>query len=118
MHSSEKCHHVLHKSLTCKACEYQSTSQWGYREGNEACISCALWFLFCEKAAELEVLEIQEESDEIQDLLGRTFRVLESKESKGWCIVPKTLLDVWHEAGYLEIIYSKLLEICECGKVV
>jgi hypothetical protein len=31
--------------------------------------------------------------------------------------VPKALLNVWHKAGYLEAIYSKFLEVRECGKV-
>ena len=29
----------------------------------------------------------------------------------------ETLLNDWHEAGYLEIIYPKLLEVRERGKV-
>ena len=32
--------------------------------------------------------------------------------------MPKTLLDVRHEAGYLQIVYSELLEVPECGKVM
>ena len=30
----------------------------------------------------------------------------------------ETLLNDWHEAGYLEIIYPKLLEVRERGKVM
>ena len=29
----------------------------------------------------------------------------------------KVLLNVWHEAGYYELVYSKLLEVRKCGKV-
>ena len=62
-------------------------------------------------------MEIREESNEVQDLPARTFGFLEGKESEGRCEVSKVLPDVWHEAGYLEMIYPKLLEVCECGKI-
>ena len=65
-----------------------------------------------------EVLETREESDEIQDLPGSAFGFHESEESNGWRQVPKPLLDVRHEAGYLQVVYSELLEVCERGKVV
>ena len=67
---------------------------------------------------ELEVLEVWEESDEIQYLPGRACGFPECKESKSRCKVTETLLDVRHEAGYLETVYSELLEIRECGKVM
>ena len=63
-------------------------------------------------------MEIREESDEIQDLPWSAFRIHEREGSKGWCQVPKPLLNVRHEAGYLQIVYSELLEVCECGKVM
>ena len=66
---------------------------------------------------ELEVLKIWEESDEIQYLPGRACGFLECKESKGRRKVSETLLDVRHEAGYLEMVYSELLEVRECAKV-
>ena len=71
-----------------------------------------------EVTIELEDLEVREESDEIQDLAGRAFRFLESKKSKGGRKVSKTLFSVRHEAGCLKIVYSELLEVRECGKVM
>ena len=60
----------------------------------------------------LEILEVREESDEIQyptgSLRARNRRVGE---------VPKTLSDGWHKAGYFEKVYSEVLEVRECGKV-
>ena len=29
----------------------------------------------------------------------------------------EVLLNGRHEAGYLEIIYSKFLQVCECGEI-
>ena len=62
-------------------------------------------------------MEIWKESNEIQDLLGRAIGFSESKELKSWCEVSKEPLNVWHEVGHLEIIYSKLPEVRECRKV-
>jgi len=31
--------------------------------------------------------------------------------------VPEAPLNFWHEAEYLEIVYSKFLEVRECGKI-
>jgi hypothetical protein len=79
---------------------------------------CALPFLYGNRVGELEVLEIREEPNEIQNLPARAAGTSESKESKSWCEVSKVPLNVWHKAGYLEIVYSKFLEVCECGKVM
>ena len=62
-------------------------------------------------------MEVREEPNEIQDLSPRAFGILESKQSKGRCEVPKVLLDVGHKDAYVEIVYPKLLEVRECGKV-
>jgi hypothetical protein len=59
---------------------------------------------------ELEVLEVREESNEVQDLSTRALRFFEGKESKCRREVSEVPLDAWHKAGYLEIVYSKLLE--------
>ena len=66
---------------------------------------------------ELEVLEVREETDEIQDLSGRALGLLEGKEPERWREMAKASSNVWHELGYLDIIYSEFLEVCECGKV-
>ena len=63
-------------------------------------------------------MKIREEPNKIQDLPGRASRFLESKESKGRCKVSETLPKARHEAGYLEVVYSELLEVCECGKAM
>ena len=97
--------------------EHQPPSQWWYREGNEVCVSCALLLFYGERVAELEVLEIREEPDEVQNLAAGAFGEPEGTESKGWCEVSEAPLDVQHEARHLEVIYPKLLEIRERGKV-
>ena len=74
-------------------------------------------FLPVEIVAELGVLEVWEEPDEIQDLSARTPGFPEGKESKRRSEVPEALLNILHETGYLEVIYSKFLEVHECGKV-
>jgi hypothetical protein len=66
---------------------------------------------------ELEVLEVREESNEVQDLSTRALRFFEGKESKCRREVSEVPLDAWHKAGYLEIVYSKLLEVRERRKV-
>jgi hypothetical protein len=91
--------------------------QWGYGEGNKVCVCRALPFIHGDGVVEFEVLEVREESNEIQDLSARTLRFLEGKESKCWREVSEALLDVRHKAGYLEMVYSKLLEVRERGKV-
>ena len=62
---------------------------------------------------ELEVLEIRENTV----FVGRALGLFEGKKLERWREVPKALPNVWHELGYLEIIYSKFLEVRECGKV-
>ena len=66
---------------------------------------------------EPEVLEIREEPDEVQYLSARALRLFEGKESECWREVSEALLNIWHKAGYLEIVYSEFLEACECGEV-
>ena len=66
---------------------------------------------------ELEVLEVREETDEIQDLSGRALGFLEGKGSEGGREMAETLLNPRHKLGYLKVIYSKFLEVRECGKV-
>jgi len=56
---------------------------------------------FLEAIAKLEVLEVREEPDEMQDLVGRASGIPESEESKGLCKVSKVPLNVLHEVGYL-----------------
>ena len=53
--TSKTTFHVPHEPLICETRERQPTSQWGYREGNEVCTRCALWFLFGERVGELEI---------------------------------------------------------------
>ena len=65
----------------------------------------------------LEILEVWEETDEVQDLSARPAWLPEGKESKCWREVTKALLDVRHKAGYLEVVYPEFLEVRECGKV-
>ena len=115
--SSEKRNHILHKFLPRETREHQPPSQWWYREGNEVCVSCALLLFYRGRVAELEVLEIREEPNEVQDLTAGAFGCPEGKESKSRCEVSEVLLDVRNEAGHLKIIYPKLLEVRECGKV-
>jgi hypothetical protein len=66
---------------------------------------------------ELEVLEVWEESDEIQDLSARALGFFESKESKCWREVSETPLNIREKTRYLEVVYSKFLEVRECRKV-
>ena len=115
--AAEKGNHVFHQFHPGKTREYQPSSQRGCRKRNEIRIGCALLFLLGGGVTDLEVLEIWEEPDEIDDLPARTFGPLESKELESRREISKVPLDIWYEAGYLEMIYSKLLEICECGKV-
>ena len=65
---------------------------------------------------EFEVLEVRKETDEIQDLSGRALGLLEGKEPELRREMAKASSNVWHEPGYLEIIYSEFLEVCERGK--
>ena len=78
----------------------------------------AIQFLHRESVAELEVLKIWEEPDEIQDLSARPSGFPESKELEGRHEVPKTLSDVLHEAWYIEVVYSKLLDVRKRRKVM
>jgi hypothetical protein len=115
--STKNSDHVLHEFLPRETRECQPSSQRGDGEGNKFCVSSALSCIFWGGIANFEVLEIWEESDEIQDLPAGTPGLSESKESKSWREVSEALLNVRHEAGYLKIIYPKLLEVRECGEV-
>jgi len=57
-------------------------------------------------------------SDEIQYLSARADGRFEGKEPKRWREVPKALSNNWHEAGYLEEVYSEFLEILERREVM
>ena len=64
-----------------------------------------------------KVLEVWEETNEEQDLSARAPGFFEGKESEGWREVSEALLNFRHEAGDLEIVYSKFLEVFEGEKV-
>jgi len=115
--SPKKGSHVLDKPLPCETSERQPPAQGGYREGYKRCVSRILLFTVGEGVVKPEVLEIWEESDEIQDLSTRAGGRLEGKEPKRWRKVPKALLNDWHKAGYLEVVYSEFLEIRKCRKM-
>ena len=115
--SPKKGNHVLHELLLCETRERQPPTKRGYGEGSEVHVSRALLCVHRSVVAELEVLEVWEEPDEIDDLAGRAYGFPESEESEGRCEVSKVPLNVWHEAGHLELVYPKLLEVCEGGKV-
>jgi len=117
MESPKICHHVPQKFLLCETNERQLPRQRGYEEGSEVCTSRILLFLPWETIADPEILEVWKEPDEIQDLPRRAHGFLESEESKGRRKLSKIPLNVWDEAGYLELVYSKLLEVRKCGKV-
>jgi hypothetical protein len=117
MKSPEKGNHLLHELLPCKTRERQSPSQWGYGERNERCVGGALLLIPGDGVVEFKVLEVREESDEIQDLPARAPGLFEGKESECGREVSKALLNIRHKAGYLEMVYSELLEVCERGEV-
>ena len=115
--SPERSNHVLHKFFPPEIRERLPPSQRRYGQWYYVCVSRALLFLCGHRVEELGASEVQEEPNEIQDLSASAFRILESKESKGRCEVPKVLSDVQHKAGYFEIVHPRLLEVHECGKV-
>jgi len=117
MESPKESNLVLHWFLHCETRQRQPPTQRGYGERNEVHISRAIPSLERGILAELEVLEIREESDEIQDLPRGASWFPESEESKSRREVSKVPLDVRHEAGYLEVVYSEVPEVFECGKV-
>ena len=114
---SEKGNHILHEFPLHETCECQPPRQRWDGEWNEVCARPVLLFLHRESVAELEVLEIWEESDKIEDLPARPSGFPESKESEARHEVPKELLNVWHETWYIEVVYSELLDVRKCGKI-
>jgi len=64
-----------------------------------------------------EVLEVREESDEIEYMSTGANGLFESKESKRRREVPEALSNGRHKVGYLEIVYSKFLEVHKSGEV-
>ena len=109
--------HVPHKDFLREKHERQPSPQRGCGEWNERCVSCALLFILEMAVVELEVLEVREETDEIQDLSARALGLFEGKEPERWREMPKAPSNVWHESVYFEIVYSEILEVRECGKV-
>jgi hypothetical protein len=55
--------------------------------------------------------------NEAQNLFASSFGCRQCKELKSRGEVSKVLVDVWHEGGQFEGIYSELLEVRECGKI-
>ena len=109
--SAKEGNYVLHKILSREMREDQPPSQWWYGEGDERRISCTLLYTLGVGIVKLEILEVWEEADEIQDLSARASRLPKGEEPKCWRQVAETLLDVWHKAGYLEIVYSEFLKV-------
>ena len=66
----------------------------------------------------LEILEVREESNEVQDLSARAPGISEGEELKGRREASEAPSNPRHETGHLEIIYSKFPEVRECGKAV
>ena len=96
--------------------------QRGHGERNEFRVCRAVFSFFGgiapEIVAELEVLEVWEESNEIQDLTARSLGFMENKESKRRPKVSEALLNVSDKSGKLQVIYSEFLEVRERGKVM
>ena len=115
--STKEGNHILDEIFPRETRKYQPASQGGYGEGNESCIGCTLLFILGVRIVKLEILEVWEETDEMQDLSARASWLREGEEPKCGREVAETLLNVWHKAGYLEIVYSELLEVRECRKV-
>ena len=115
--TTKKGDHMLHEGLLRATYECQPSLQWRRGRRDERCVSCALLFTDGKVVLKLEVLEVREKADEIQDFSTRTFGLFEREESKSGRKVSKVPLNVGHEAGYLKVIYSEFLEVCECGKV-
>ena len=90
--------HVLHEILLCDAYEPQPPSQWGYGEGDESRVGCVLWFIHRPIVLKLEVLEVLEESSEIQDLSTSSIWVFKGKESQVWRQVAEAPPNDWHKA--------------------
>ena len=109
--------HVPHQVLPREKHERQSSPQRGCGERDERRVSRALLFILGVVVVELEVLEVREETNEIQDLLARALGLFEGKEPERRREMSKAPSNVWHESEYLEMIYSKILEVRECGKV-
>ena len=65
---------------------------------------------------ELEVLEVWEQTDEIQDLSGRALGLFRGEEPERWRETAEEPFNFRYEFGYLEIIYSEFLEAREGGK--
>ena len=115
--SAEEGNHVLHKTLSRETREDQPPLQWGYGKRDECRISCTLLFILGEGIVKLEILEVWEEADEVQNLSARPAWLPKGEEPKCWREVIEAPLDVWHKAGYFEIVYSEFLEVRERGKV-
>ena len=115
--SPKKDSHILHKFLPCETSKCQPPAQRGYGEGQKGCVSCTLLFILGEGIVNLEVLQIWEESNEIQDLPTRAGGRFKSEEPKRWREVSKALLNGWHEVGYSEEVYSEFLEIRKCREM-
>ena len=62
-------------------------------------------------------MEVLEEPNEIQHLSAGTSGFPEGKELEGRFEVPKVPLNVWHEAWYIEVVYYKLPDVRECGRI-
>jgi len=81
---SKKGNNVLDEVHPRETRERQPSSQWGYGQGDECCVYCALLFVREADVVKLEILEVREESDEVQDLSARAPGISEGEESKGW----------------------------------
>jgi hypothetical protein len=108
---AEKFDHVLEKRLP-RVTEHQLPTQRRYGKGLERQISSTPRPRR-QEVTELEVLEMREQSDKIQDFTESTIGMTKSKKSKSWRKVSEVIFDLWHEPGYLEMIYPKLLEVHE-----
>ena len=115
--SSKKGDHIFHQVLHREAYEYQPPTQRGCGEGNEGRIIRSLSLNPWEAVMKLEILEIREESNEVQDLSGGAVWLLEGKESESWGEVSEALANAGHKFRYLKVIYPEFLEVCESGKV-
>jgi len=95
--SGKKDNHVLHKLLPCETRECQSPIEGGYGEGYERGVGCTILCILGKGVVKLEVLEVWEESDEVQDLSASADRLFEGEESKCWREEPEALSNSWHE---------------------
>ena len=109
--SSKEVDHDLQKVHPGEIHDLQPSPQGRGEERNECRVVCRFLLEFGLVVEEVEVLQVLKQPNEVYDLPTGSLGFGQGKISDGRQEVSKVQMNLWHEAGYIQVLYLEFLDI-------